>query len=515
MTDPSPLDRRDRERLEDRGIPIAEAERQLKLLRSPPQPFRLDRPCTISDGIRTLAEDERDEFASAYEEAVARGRASKLVPASGAATRMFRTLTALLAEDELPSDSDLERRRREDDPSARDLLRLRERLGEFPFAPALQEVLAREGRTPAGCDDRELLRALLGPEGLGLADRPKGLIPFHRYPDGEIRNAFEEHLAEGSRYLADEHGVARLHFTVGPEHWDEFHRAADLGGAAIGGRNTRFRIEFSTQSPSTDTLAITPEGEPFREPDGTLLLRPGGHGALLGNLAESGGDLVFLKNIDNVLPKDRHEEAAAWQRALAGLLVRTQRTIHRYLHRLDDPEDDVVSEAADWVRRTLGLDLPSGTDRERLRDRLDRPLRVAAVVENTGEPGGGPFWVERPDGAITPQIVEKAEVDLDRSDQAEAFGSSTHFNPVQIVCALRDRDGRPYDLFRFVDDDAVFVARKSHGGRPLLALERPGLWNGSMAGWNTLFVAIPGDQFAPVKTVFDLLRPAHQGGVRS
>jgi len=506
------LSDRDRKQLAERGISVPDAERQLALLRSPPLAFLVDRPCTVGDGIRRLDRAEVDELAEAFEAARRAGRATKLVPASGAATRMFRSLSALRSEDPFPGDEDSRRRRAVGDPAAAHLLRLRERLAEFPFYPALQEVLARDGRVVEDASDSEILDALLDSRDLGLADRPKGLIPFHRYAGGEVRSAFEEHLAEGAEYVRDGHGVARFHFTVGPEHRDAFHKAAQLAAAVIGGRDTRFRVELSTQSPATDTLAITPAGEPFRTGSGRLLLRPGGHGALIGNLAQSAGDLVFLKNVDNVLPRDRHAEVARWQAALGGLLVRVQDAVHRLLHRIVDQDDaEATMEGLGWIRSELGLEPPAGADRDWLRDRLERPLRVAGVVENTGEPGGGPFWTRRPDGSITPHIVERAEIDLEREDQVAILSRATHFNPVQIACALRDRHGRLFDLPRFVDEQAVFVARKSHEGRPLVALERPGLWNGAMAGWNTLFVEIPGDHFAPVKTVFDLLRPAHRG----
>ncbi|MDX1631264.1 MAG: DUF4301 family protein [Thermoanaerobaculia bacterium] len=515
MSDSHNLTDRDRERLEERGISEAEAQRQLRLLRSPPRAFVLERPCTPGDGIRVLDEEELRTLADEFREAARAGRASKFVPASGAATRMFRTLTSLWTEDPFPDDETLAERRAEGDPAARDLHRLRKHLDRFPFLPALRDELARRGRAPEEVSPRELLSALLAPDGLDLGNRAKGLVPFHRYPDGEVRTAFEEHLLEGAGYVRDDGGISRFHFTVAPDQWEAFHRAAEVSGPALGAPEIRFRVAFSTQSPSTDTLAVTPEGAPFRDPDGNLLLRPGGHGALIGNLAETARDLVFLKNIDNVLPRERHDEVARWQQALGGLLVRTESRIHELLRRMEDPGDETaLEEARRLVENTLGLEPPGEDLRDWLNDRLDRPLRVAGVVPVTGEPGGGPFWVRRPDGSVTPQIVEEAEIDTSSTDQAEIFEGSTHFNPVQIVGSLRDRRGRPYELDEFIDEDAVFVSEKSHGGRPLLALERPGLWNGAMAGWNTLFVEIPGRLFAPVKTVFDLLRSAHQPGSR-
>jgi len=517
----------DREQLAARGIDLREAERQLRLLREPPHPPRLLRPCTVGDGIRRLDAAEQAALREVWQTGGA--DAVKLVPASGAASRMFGTLLPLLDEEPFPTPAELSRRAASGEAAARDLDRLWRELPRFPFFDELAAVCAARG-TPLHelrerRDGRRLLRLLLGEDGLGLASRPKGLIPFHHYrdPQNGSRTAAEEHLWEGADSLDDE-GVARYHFTVAAEAQDRF--AAEIAAAAdrlLRARGLAAEVSFSVQDPSTDTLAITPEGDPFRDDDGSLLLRPGGHGALLANLAALPAHRVLLKNVDNVQPERAHELVTHWQEVLGGLLVRLEFAAGDHLEAmsraegLDDAEENAAAaEAARFLVEELGIavaagwvGLETGERERRLRDRLHRPLRVCGVVENRGEPGGGPFWVQRGGGDPSAQIVERAEIGDDPA-QAAVFARATHFNPVQIAASLRDDHGQPFDLRRYVDERAIFVARKSHAGRPLLALERPGLWNGAMAGWNTVFVEVPAETFAPVKTLFDLLRPEHQ-----
>jgi len=519
----------DRAQLAARGVDVAEAERQLRLLREPPRPPRLLRPCTIGDGIRRLDAAQQGALREVWRSDGAGDEALKLVPASGAASRMFGTLLPLLDEEPFPTAAELSRRAESGNASACDLERLWSELSRFPFFDELAAAGAARGTPLADLRERRdcdgLLRLLLGDDGLGLASRPKGLIPFHRYRDHGrgVRTAAEEHLWEGAGSLAGDEGVARYHFTVAPEARERF--AAELAGAAerlLRARDVVAEIAFSVQDPATDTLAITAQGDPFRDDDGSLLLRPGGHGALLANLAALPARWVLLKNVDNVRPEGAHALVAHWQEVLGGMLVRLELDAQDHLDAMSRAEGDDADEsaaaaaAARFLVEELGfaaaaawVDLETCERERRLRDRLHRPLRVCGVVENRGEPGGGPFWVQRGGGEPAAQIVERAEIG-DDPGQAEVFARSTHFNPVQMALGLRDAHGRPFDLRRYVDERAVFIARKSHGGRPLLALERPGLWNGAMAGWNTVFVEVPAETFAPVKTIFDLLRPEHQ-----
>jgi hypothetical protein len=511
----------DRDQLAARGIGIAEAERQLALLREPRRAFRLLRPCTVGDGVQRLASEQQEAAKAAWRQAARGGGAAKLVPASGAATRMFRTLLPLLDEERFPAAGEVARRAAAGDAGARDLDRLFRELHRLPFFDELAALAASRG-TPLrelreGRDGRRLLQLLIGERGLGLAALPKALLPFHRYPSGS-RTALEEHLREGAAYLTDGSGRCRFHFTVAPEARAAFEREADEArGRLLRDAGCHAEVELSEQHPRTDTLAITPAGAPFREDDGRLLLRPGGHGALLDNLGALDSRWVLLKNVDNVRPEPAHGLVGHWQEVLGGMLVTLESRAGEHLRRVRaEAGGEELAEAAHFLAEELHvpaasawLERPPSELRRLLRDRLERPLRVVGVVENRGEPGGGPFWVIRANGETSPQVVERAEVGDDQA-QLATFAAGTHFNPVQIAAGLRDADHRPYELARFVDEQAVFVARKSYQGRPLLALERPGLWNGAMAGWNTVFVEVPAETFAPVKTVFDLLRPEHQ-----
>jgi hypothetical protein len=354
----------------------------------------------------------------------------------------------------------------------------------------------------------EVVDALIGAAGLGYATIPKGLIPFHRYANG-ARTAFEEQLVEAAGTVRDASGVCRVRLTVSPEHLHGFRLAAKRAVPALErSLSARFELAFSVQKASTDTIAGTPSGGPFIADDGGLVLRPSGHGALLENLAEFGGDIVFIKNIDNVQTDALRGDTLRWKKVLCGRLVELQREVFLHVARLRTrpPNSEFAAEAGAFARQTLGIDAHGAA----LRQVLERPLRVCGVVPNTGEPGGGPFWVRGRDGRITRQIVEAAQVDPASPSQRVALRESTHFNPVDLVCGLLDVGGAAFDLSAFVDPHAVIVARKSHQGREILALERPGLWNGGMAEWLTIFVEVPISTFTPVKAVMDLLRPEHQ-----
>jgi len=487
-----------RAQLRDRGITEEEAERQLALLGGPAPYADLVRPCRLEDGIETVPDDRQEELILLHEEAARQGRTMKFVPASGAATRMFQDLLAGRGREVLVESID--RFAFADDLRA-----------EVAFRGYDLDVLRNAGSTA------EVVDALTGSDGLGYATIPKGLIPFHRYPD-EIRTAFEEQLVEGAATVSDANGTCRMRFTVAPEHLHAFRLVA---GAIVPKReraaHVRFDLEFSVQKGMTDTLAATPAGKPFAGADGRLVLRPSGHGALLENLADLDGDVVFVKNVDNVQTDASRGDTIRWKKILGGRLVELQRAIFLHVARLRSapPAAEFVHAASVFAAERLGLDVPRGGRpvEERaaaLLAILERPLRVCGVVRNTGEPGGGPFWVRGREGRVTRQIVESAQVDPGSEGQREILHGATHFNPVDLVCGVRNVDGEPFDLFAYVDPGAAIVTRKTHEGRELLALERPGLWNGAMAGWITLFVEVPITTFTPVKTVMDLLRPEHR-----
>lgn len=511
-----PFTERDLRQLRDRGIAPEQAAGHLATLAAGVPHSVLDRPCTTGDGITVLDEAEWERLSRRGEEAARAGRCLKFVPASGAASRMFQTLLEARdrAGDETATVDDLGGA--PEYPALREFMAGLER---FAFYPELSAALERQGKRleplrRAG-RFREILDCLLDPGGMGYAALPKGLVPFHRYAD-DCRTPVAEHLLDACRYVRDRTGIVRVHFTVSPEHA----RAVEEHVAAMCRRyedgDTSIDVTLSVQRPDTDTLAGTLDNQPLREPDGTLSFRPGGHGALLANLNDLAADLVFVRNIDNVAVYAG--TAIRCRKALAGMLVELQARAFHYLEALDaDPPAALVDEAARFACGALCVAFPDGlkgaSAAERggfLRAVLDRPLRVCGMVPSAGEPGGGPFWVRDAGGTCSLQIVESSQVDMEEPRQRDIFAASTHFNPVDLVCGVRRPSGACHDLMRFGDPRSAFISVRSSGGCPLKALEHPGLWNGAMARWNTVFVEIPAAAFAPVKTVLDLLRPRHQ-----
>jgi len=482
------------------GISPEAAEAQLARLRTAPPPIHLVRPATIGDGIEQFTTTRHSEIAELIDRgdaAASAGRVLKFVPASGAATRMFKDLISALQGPRLPSDT----------PAAREFF---SRLDEFPFADDLRQRAGVDRSPATAAEERAVLRTLLVE--MEMAALPKALVPFHR--SDRVRTAFEEQLLEGTRYTRDAHGVSRLHFTVPDEAREMFESTLNKLRPLVESqrRGARLSVQFSTQSPSTDTLALDDTGAPFRASDGSLLLRPSGHGALLGNLEGCGGDIVVVKNIDNILPDETSGEVVRWKRLLIGHLARLQAEIFSHLIAItaSSPSLEVLEAARDFAATRFARTCPPGAGRDQIVDALHRPVRVCGVVRNEGEPGGAPFWVRHADGHESLQIVEPAQVNWDDPEQARIFRGATHFNPVDLICGLRGYSGVAFDLSPFVDPDTAFVTVKTADGRTLTALERSGLWNGGMAGWNTTCVEVPASTFAPVKTVFDLLRPQHQ-----
>lgn len=483
MPGPERLTAADRAQLADSGIPLAEAERQLALLAAAgaapgaPPAARLLRPATVGDGIERIREEEVADLIERAQEAQRQGRFLKFVPASGAASRMFRSLATIAERFPDGRRSALLDAADAGDADAKEVLELAAKLPAMALGQELEArrpgVLARLAQTTGAADLTPLFELFFAATGNAapLAAYPKGLLPFHWAGDLP-RTAFAEQLAEGRHYLKGASGSSRFHFTIAKEFASQFADALECARSAPAAAGERLEVGFSEQRPATQALALDEAGLPARMADGRLLLRPSGHGALLENLAATGGDIVFVKNIDNLLPEERHAELASWKHLLAGKLL------------------EVLAARG-------GSELDS------------RPWRVCGVVANSGEPGGGPFWVEDAGGRASLQIVESAEVAAGDAGQLELFRGSTHFNPVDLVVALRDPAGHPWDLERFVDPARGLVAAKSEGGRRLRVYERPGLWNGAMAGWNTLFVEVPAWTFAPVKTVLDLARPEH------
>ncbi|WP_302266523.1 DUF4301 family protein [Alistipes putredinis] len=469
--------------MEEHGLTPAALETQLKNFREGFPFLPVTRAASCGDGIRVLDAAGIEQAAARYDRAKESLRVVKFVPASGAATRMFKDLFEFVREGRRTA-------------VVGELLANRRR---FAFWPELRTIIG---------DDADELRTVenIVAEGLRYGETPKGLVSFHRYGD-EVRKAVEEHLVEGAQYAAAG-GEVKIHFTVSPEHLTRFEA---LLAEKIPGYESRFgvkyRISFSVQDPSTDTLAVNPDCTPFRRADGRLLFRPAGHGALIGNLGKIDADIVFVKNIDNVTTDARRGDTVLYKKALAGVLLALQERIFEYLMALEVPGAELEPIAA-FIENELCVKLPKDYGTALLRQVLDRPIRVCGMVRNEGEPGGGPFWVTGADGLETLQIAESNQI---APEKRELMRLATHFNPVDLVCSFRTSKGGRFDLQEFVDPATGFISRKSDGGRELLAQELPGLWNGAMARWNTVFVEVPITTFSPVKVVTDLLRPEHQG----
>lgn len=503
------FDEADIRQIRERGLTEADVLNQLETFRRGVKPLVIDRPCTVGDGIEPIAPERMKGWAALHDAAAAAGRMMVFVPASGAATRMFRDWYRVLDAGGFAS------------PEAAE--EFAATLPEYAFYGDLEAVLHREG-TEVDTLLRErnhahIIGRILSPQGLNYGQLPKALLKFHAAADG-ARTALEEHLLEAAHYVSSSAGLCRVHFTVSGEHLEavQYH-LREVGPRCETMLGVRFRVTFSPQSPSTDTLAVDLENRPFRTPEGRLVFRPGGHGALLSNLDDVGGDLVFIKNIDNIVPDRLKDGTVRYKKVLGGILVALQGEVYRFQRRLwvgGCGERD-LSEIVRFCEEKLHVGFPSGFERRSLSDRsaflqskLARPLRVCGMVRNEGEPGGGPFWVLGDDGAPSLQIVEAFQVDAESDVQKARWAAATHFNPVDLVCGVRDASGTPYDLSRFVDHRTACITEKSEKGRDLKALELPGLWNGAMAFWNTVFVEVPIETFNPVKTVTDLLRPCHR-----
>lgn len=506
------MNAQDQQTLKSKGITREIFDGQLRRFETGFPYLRILDSARVGEGIFRLDAAARATAVARWDRYCADGgEVFKFVPASGAASRMFKSLFAFLdGEANAPAEgSDV-------DAFAR-------RLADFAFYPQLDAACRRlYGR--GACELRDngevkpVVKALLGAEGLNYGSLPKGLLEFHSYAEGS-RTPLEEHLVEGALTAADKDGNVRLHFTVSPEHRSLFERKiADAVPVLEQKLGVRYTVTLSEQKPSTDTVAANPDGTPFRNDDGTLLFRPGGHGALIENLNDIDSAVVFIKNIDNVVPDAHRAATVEYKKVLAGYMMLVHDRIVEYLSRIDsgDYTIETLREIIAFMHSTLNVrhekmkELEDGDLVLYLRAKLDRPLRVCGMVRNEGEPGGGPYITYNPDGSTSPQILESTQIDPGNADYKAMVAKATHFNPVDLVCYIKDVKGVKYDLPRYVDPATGFISSKSKSGRELRALELPGLWNGAMSDWNTVFVEVPVDTFNPVKTVNDLLRPAHQ-----
>lgn len=457
----------------------------------------LECAATVGDGILQLDDDLVDELLADYENMKSGKKIVKFVPASGAASRMFKELYTYLSEDS-------------EDVRKKAVAFLHD-LRKYPFYEALkscmqqrgydleQEIINENYKLVVGC--------LLNSDGLNYGNNPKGLLQFHKYSDF-VRTPVEEHLVEAALYAATD-GHCYLHFTVSPQHLDGFKQLLDRVVPAYQEKyGVTYHIDFSIQNPATDTVAVELDNTPFRDENGHLLFRPAGHGALIHNLNELDADVVFVKNIDNVITEDRVAPTVRYKKTLAAYLLQLQSRAFQYLKVLEQgPVDNMLlCEILDFAETELMISLDDDFSQEMLMERLNRPMRVCGMVKNEGEPGGGPFWVFNAEGNGSLQIVESSQVDKNNQLQFDIMQHATHFNPVDMVCSLTNYKGEHFNLLQYVDENAGFISCKSYGDRTLKAMELPGLWNGAMSDWITIFVEVPIETFNPVKTVFDLLK---------
>ena len=513
----------DYQQLSDKGIPISKALKQIECFRKGLPYARLNRPCKVGDGIFQIPPEMFPELLEYHAKAAGLGRAAKFVPASGAASRMFKHLITILNSNQAIRLEQLRRKAQKGDSAAKLGFDFFQKLKNFPFYRELKRVMKEAGYDIDSylgndCDVRITLEYLLTPKGLNYNEFPKGMIPFHKYDD-YTRSPLEEHIIEALEYVQDSKGKVRIHFTVSSDKLDIVRSFTENIIKRYQESGITLQISFSAQKESTDTIAVDMNNDPFRDEEGKLVFRPGGHGALLTNLNEFQGDIILLKNIDNVLPDRLKTESNLFKKVLYGYLVSLQTAIIGFLNRIDKGDIDkaLIGQMANFASHRHNSIFPPDFNQRSFTEKVkyfydlfNRPLRVCGVVKNVGEPGGGPFWVEDRNGILSLQIVESAQVDFESDEQRSIWEALTHFNPVDIVCGVKDYKGENFNLMEFSDPESGFITIKSQKGRELKALELPGLWNGSMAKWNTVFVEIPRMTFSPVKTANDLLKPEHQ-----
>lgn len=506
------------QQISKKGLDIETVNYQLSCFERGFPFLKIVRTASISKGILKFSETEEQNWVRIYEENISRFKVVKFVPASGAASRMFKSLIELLSAGQNPDESTATDNKL--DPQQAEIF---SRISFFAFIEDLRSVLSEEG---LGLDKllkeehySTIAQAILKSSGLNYENLPKALIKFHSYP-GFSRTSLEEHLVDAAMFAVDKDGVANLHYTISPEHEILFkQKLRDVISQYEKIYKVKFNIDFSFQKPSTDTIAVDMDNKPFRLSDQSLFFRPGGHGALIDNLNELDSDLVFINNIDNIAPERTKGIIIHYKKLLGGVLIHYEQKIFEYLKQLDaigEPIAELIQDIKGFFDTDLNIhnEMQESYDQEELieyyRKKLNRPIRVCGMVRNVGEPGGGPFFARNADGTTSLQIVESSQIDLEVSENKIIFENASHFNPVDLVCKLTDYKGRKFDLLEFRDMQTGFISKKSKDGRDLKALELPGLWNGAMSDWNTFFVEVPIATFNPVKTINDLLRPEHQ-----
>lgn len=504
---------KDKSQIENRGSQIETIQSQIINFKNGFPYLRINDAASVEKGIIRLTEEDLAKNGLLYEEKVSGGiKPLKFIPASGAASRMFKSLfEALKAFENGNSEKIIFAKNKTAEEYT-------ENFEKFAFATQIQKSIQKEKKEK---NSKNQIDFLLNTKGLNYGSLPKGLLKFHSYKNG-ARTPFEEHLVEGAKYAKDSNGNASLHFTVSSEHQPLFEKLiVKIKEDYEKELNITFVISFSRQKPSTDTIAVDLNNKPFRENNGNLLFRPGGHGALIENLNDLDADIIFIKNIDNVVPDRLKQPTIDYKKALAGVLLKYQQKLFFYQKELNEKhhvalDNAFLAEASNFLENTLNTKPATNqyyTEKEELfhylKEKLNRPLRVCGMVKNEGEPGGGPFWAINNDGTVSLQIVENSQIDQKSIQQQNIVKNATHFNPVDLVCAIKNYKGKKFDLTQFTDPATGFISKKSKDGKELKAQELPGLWNGAMSNWNTLFVEVPIGTFNPVKTVNDLLREQH------
>lgn len=506
------LAQNDLELLSAKGISEQQIEEQLECFKKGFPYLEIVASASVDKGIMVISQEDQARYMDAWDAYLTEDKKIvKFVPASGAASRMFKNLYEFLSAPYNEPETPFEQKFFGDLP-------------KFAFYEALNETCRRNEKAdiPALLAQKKykaVVENLLDAKGLNYGQLPKGLLLFHTYPEHTYRTAMEEHLAEGAMYAKNNAGEVNIHFTVSPEHQPLFEKLVREKKNGYESKfSVKYDISFSVQKPSTDTVAADMDNEPFRDAKGNLLFRPGGHGALIENLNDVDADVVFVKNIDNVVPDSFKCSTVIYKKIIAGVLVTLQKRIDEYLRIIEKGKYNhgQIEEMIHFLQDTLCIrnaelkDLEDGELILYIRQKLMRPLRVCGMVKNVGEPGGGPFLAVNPDDTVSLQILESSQIDLNDPAKKAMFDGGTHFNPVDLVCSVKNYKGEKYNLPDFVDKNTGFISYKSKDGRELKALELPGLWNGAMSDWNTVFVEVPVETFNPVKTVNDLLRREHQ-----
>jgi hypothetical protein len=504
-----------------KGIDLKVIEQQIEHFKTGFPFAQIQKAATIGDGIIEVEEEAQERYINIYNETSKALEVYKFVPASGAASRMFKDLFSFM---DSYKGTEEEENAFLANKSSKSMNTFFNRLKDFAFYEDLKKTVAASGEDlDALVADKAyttVLKALLTETGLDYGNLPKGLLQFHNYENGS-RTPLEEHLVEGAHYCKGADGKVCVHFTVSPNHRTKFLELIEAVKTDYESvYNCKFIITLSEQHASTDTIAVTMDNTPFRLEDGEILFRPGGHGALIQNVNDLQADLVFIKNIDNVVPDRLKATTYQYKKILGGVLLDYQARIFDYLHQLENTataSKDLIEAIATFLEKELCTVFPSAyadlSDEAKtayLFAKLNRPIKVCGMVKNEGEPGGGPFWTVNSDDTVSLQIIESAQIDMDDASQASIMQNASHFNPVDLVCGLKNYKGEKFDLAKYLDPNTGFIAYKSHDGRDLKAQELPGLWNGAMADWNTLFVEVPIITFNPVKIVQDLLREQHQ-----